>query len=252
MARGPVNRFRHAKGRDLVWTKVGLRDFLLNNARVRPRITARKDLWVVARIPYADIDRDEPRTLATEIAAQRGSVLHLYRMLLHSPPVAAGWLRYLTAVRQESSLPGTLRELVIIRVALLNGAPYEVDQHAPIARAEGLSEAQLDALPTWRDSDVFDSQQRAVLALTDAMTCEIRVPDGVFAVIRAEFNERSIVELTATVAAYNMVSRFLEALQIRSHDTAKPAAPPVHDEPRERGRRWHGGRCSRPCSPGRA
>jgi alkylhydroperoxidase family enzyme len=62
-------------------------------------------------------------------------------MLLHSPPLAAGWLRYLTAIRQECSLPGTLRKLVIMRVAILAGALYEADQHAPIARAEGLSEA---------------------------------------------------------------------------------------------------------------
>jgi AhpD family alkylhydroperoxidase len=102
----------------------------------------------VARIPYADVDRDELRTLATEIVAQRGSVLHLYRMLLHSPPVAAGWLHYLTAIRQECSLPGALRELVIMRVAVLNGAPYEADQHALIALNEGLSSAQLDALST--------------------------------------------------------------------------------------------------------
>ena len=107
----------------------------------------------MARIPYADVDREETRTLVTEIAAQRGSVLHLYRMLLHSPPIAAGWLHYLTAVRHESTLPGALRELAIMRVALLNRAPYEADQHAPIACAEGLSEAQLDALRTWRSSN---------------------------------------------------------------------------------------------------
>jgi AhpD family alkylhydroperoxidase len=177
----------------------------------------------VARIPYADIDHGEARTLSAEIAAQRGSVLHLYRMLLHSPPVAAGWLRYLTAIRQESALPGALRELVIMRVALLNNAPYEADQHAPFARAEGLSQAQLDALADWRQSDAFTPQQRAVLAFTDAMTREIQVPDAVFAAVRAELDERRLVELTATVAAYNMVSRFLEALQIHSHDPVEPA-----------------------------
>src|SRR5262245_65534537 len=142
----------------------------------------------MARIPYADFDRGETRTLVSEIVAQRGSVLHLYRMLLHSPPIAAGWLHYLTAVRHESSLPGALRELAIMRVALLNGARYEADQHAPIARAEGLSEAQLDALRTWRSSNVFDPQQRAVLAYTDAITREIHVPDDVFNIIRPLFD----------------------------------------------------------------
>jgi AhpD family alkylhydroperoxidase len=182
----------------------------------------------MARIPFANITRGETRELVRQIAAQRGDVLHLYRMLLHSPPVAAGWLRYLTAIRHECDLPGALRELIIMRVALLNGAPYEADQHAPVARAEGLSEAQLDELRTWSSSEVFDSKQRAVLAFTDAITREIQVPESVFADVREHFDERSIVELTATVAAYNMVSRFLEALQIQTHDPAGSADLAAH------------------------
>ena len=140
----------------------------------------------MARIPYADCTSAAARPLADRIAAERGSVLHLYQMLLHSAPVAEGWLGYLTAIRQKSSLPGDLRELVIMRVAQLNHAPYEADQHAPIALREGVSQAKLDALPHWQDCPLF--------------------------------NARRLVELTATVAAYNMVSRFLEALQIHSHD----------------------------------
>jgi alkylhydroperoxidase family enzyme len=71
------------------------------------------------------------RPLADRIVADRGAILHLYQMLMHSAPLAEGWLHYLTAVRQKSSLPGGLCELIIMRVALLNNAPYEADQHAP-------------------------------------------------------------------------------------------------------------------------
>ncbi|MDO5290873.1 MAG: carboxymuconolactone decarboxylase family protein [Pseudomonadota bacterium] len=173
----------------------------------------------MARLPYADLQHPEAQPLVDKIIAERGSVLHLYQMLLHSPPIAAGWLNYLTAVRQLSRLPGDMREMVIMRIAILNGAPYEADQHAPIALKEGMTQAQLDALPEWQDSPLFDARQRAVLAYTDAMTRHIRVPDTVFDAVRAELDNRLLVELTATVAAYNMVSRFLEALQIHSHDS---------------------------------
>lgn len=185
----------------------------------------------MARIPYADITGPEARPLAERITAERGSVLHLYRMLLHSPPVAAGWLRYLTAIRQQCALPGDLRELVIMRVAALNGASYEADQHAPYALKEGLSQAQLDALPDWEGSGLFGARERATLAYTDAMTRHIQVPDPVFRAVRAEFDDRLVVELTATVAAYNMVSRFLGALQVHTHDV--PASTPA--QPTEAG-----------------
>ena len=172
----------------------------------------------MARIPYADCSSDASRPLAERIVAERGSVLHLYQMLMHSAPVAEGWLNYLTAIRQKSTLSGALRELIIMQVALLNNAPYEADQHAPIARQEGVAQAKLDALPHWQDCALFDANELAVLAYTDAMTRQIQVPDDVFSAVSALYAPPQIVEITATIAAYNMVSRFLEALQIHSHD----------------------------------
>ena len=172
----------------------------------------------MARIPYADLTNPEAKPLVDRIVAERGGVLHLYQMLLHSPPVASGWLNYLTAIRQQSSLPGGLRELVIMRIAILNGAPYEAEQHAPIALREGVTQAQLDDLEHWQQSKNYDATQRAVLAYTDAMTKEIHVSPEVFAAVKAVLTDRLLVELTATVGAYNMVSRFLEALKIHSHD----------------------------------
>ncbi|MBB1600376.1 carboxymuconolactone decarboxylase family protein [Variovorax sp. UMC13] len=172
----------------------------------------------MARIPYADTDNEATRPLAQRIVAERGSILHLYQMLLHSPPVAQGWLGYLTAIRQQSTLSGAVREMVIIRVAQINRAPYEADQHIPIALKEGVPAEKLDALEHWADSPLFDATERAVLAYTDAMTRDVQVDDAVFASVAEAYAPQQLVELTATIAAYNMVSRFLEALQIHSTD----------------------------------
>ena len=175
----------------------------------------------MARIPYADLSGEPLQPLIERIENERGSVIGLYQMLLHSAPLAEGWLRFLTAIRQQCALAGAIRELVIMRVAVLNGAQYEADQHADLALAEGLSQAQIEALAAWRESALFDDRQRAVLALTDAMTCNVRIPDAVFADARRYFDDAGMVELVATVAAYNMVSRFIEALEIHSHDERK-------------------------------
>ncbi|MGB7400133.1 carboxymuconolactone decarboxylase family protein [Castellaniella sp.] len=173
----------------------------------------------MARLPYADLSQKDAAALAQRITAERGSVLHLYQMLLHSPPVAQGWLGYLTAIRQQSGLDGALRELVIMRIAHLNRAPYEADQHAPIALSEGLSQDQLKGVALSPvPSGVFDARQQVVLAYVDAMTLSVQVSDSVFQEVRQWFSDTEIVELTATIAAYNMVSRFLEALQVHSED----------------------------------
>ena len=170
----------------------------------------------MARVAYGD-ENSSPavRALADQIRKERdGRMLNLYSMLLNAPPVAEGWLALFTAIRQQCTLRGDYRELVILRVALLNGASYEYQVHVPFALREGVTQAQLDTLDRWQDSDALTQAQRAVLAYTDAMTRDIHVPDAVFEALRGHFNQREIVELTATIGGYNLVSRFLEALAV--------------------------------------
>jgi alkylhydroperoxidase family enzyme len=170
----------------------------------------------MARIGYADIKNPAIAPEVERVIKERGHVLKLYEMLLHSPPVAAGWLTFLTAVRQQCELSGRIRELVIMNVAVINGADYEYRAHTPFALKEGFSQSQLDAL---RDGqlETFDAPERAALAYSESMTRNVQVPDAIFEAVRTHFNERELVELTTTIAAYNLVSRFLEALQV-DHD----------------------------------
>ena len=62
----------------------------------------------------------------------------------------------------------------------------------------------------------------AVLAYTEVMTRDIQVPDKVYSGVRKYFPDREIVELTATIAGYNLVSRFLEALRVDPEDNTNP------------------------------
>jgi len=169
----------------------------------------------MARIPYPDPSRYEREPLAERIKRERGGkMLNLYRMLLHSPPLAEGWLAFFTAVRQKGALAGRHRELAIMRIAVLNGADYEFDAHVPFALTEGLTRTQLDALRANAVPEGLTEADRAVIAYADAMTREVHVGDEVFARVRSQFAERELVELTVTIAGYNCVSRFLEAMRI--------------------------------------
>ena len=79
-------------------------------------------------------ERAEQDALIATIKAERGGrFLDLYAVLMNSPPIAEGWLKLFTAIRQKSKLNGGMRELAILRVALLNGAAYEYRAHVPFA-----------------------------------------------------------------------------------------------------------------------
>ena len=127
--------------------------------------------------------------------------------------------------------PGRSGNWSSCEIAHLNGAAYEAQQHAPIALKEGLTRAQVDALPNWKGTGLFDATQEAVLAYCNSMTREIHVPAETFAPLRAALDERCLVELTATIGAYNMVSRFIEALGIDSKDDLSTKEAGSHVQP---------------------
>jgi len=169
----------------------------------------------MARVPdIEEEDHPELAPLVARIKAERGKVLDLYKVLLHSPAVMEGWLSFFTAIRQKTKLGGRYREFAIMRVAILNGADYEYQAHLPFLLKEGATTEQIAALKAWQVSPLFDAAERAVLAYTDTMTREIRVSDELFAEVQKHFDARDLVELTASVAGYNLVSRFLEAMQV--------------------------------------
>lgn len=155
--------------------------------------------------------------LEQQITAQRGRISPLYQVLLNSPPIAEGWEQMLSAVRNRNSLPADIRELVILRVAVLNRARYEFDAHVPHALAAGASQAAIDAMKQvpLSPSAPVTSQQRVAVRLADAMTRDLDVPDALYEEVRGQFSTtRQQLDLVATIAAYNMVSRLLLALHI--------------------------------------
>ena len=141
-------------------------------------------------------------------------------MLLHSPALAAGWNAYLGAVRTQLSLGAKPRELAICAVAAFNGAEFEVTHHVPLLLQAGGTQAQADALRDLAraaaNASLFDADERAVLQLTLEMTRDVAVKDATFSGASAAVGDaQKTVELIATIAAYNMVSRFLVALDIQ-------------------------------------
>jgi 4-carboxymuconolactone decarboxylase len=160
--------------------------------------------------------RSDLAEIEASIRAERdGEIPVLYQVLLNSPSIASGWEKMLTAVRNRTSVPAGLRELVILRIAVINRASFEFEAHLPHARKAGVSESKVEAVRDWpQRREVFSEDEQLVLELADAMTRDVDVPDALMHRVCERFDARGVVEVVATVAAYNMVSRFLVALNI--------------------------------------
>lgn len=144
-----------------------------------------------------------------------GEIPLLYKVLLNSPAITQGWEQLLTQVRKHTTVSPALREMIILRIAVINKASFEFAAHEPHARAAGVGDTEIDALGADpMPQGVFDARTALVLELTDRMTRDVQVPKALMDRLTAEADAQEVVEIVATIAVYNMVSRFLVALNI--------------------------------------
>ncbi|MBU7579214.1 MAG: carboxymuconolactone decarboxylase family protein [Porphyrobacter sp.] len=134
----------------------------------------------------------------------------------------------------ERKLDPSLRELGQTWAGWATGSQFVFSQHCKSLRGLGVSEAKIAALPVWQTSDAFDAKERLVLAYADRLVCHGgRVPDALFAEVRAAFSDEEILELTYITCLYHCHAIMSRALRTEFDDRDDPvievAAPEGFD-----------------------
>jgi alkylhydroperoxidase family enzyme len=108
-----------------------------------------------------------------------------------------------------------LRELGLTRAGFAAGSQFVFSQHCKAARAAGVPDEKVAAIPSWPTSSLFDEQDRAVLAYTDEVVlADGRVQDGTFAALKKHLSDEQVMELTYAVATYRLHATICRALQL--------------------------------------
>jgi len=147
--------------------------------------------------------------------AQGGAIINLQLTTGHAPKFARAASAMAFTIRFDASTPRRLIELTIMRTAQIVGSTYEINQHIPLSKMCGYSDAQIAALPTWQTSTLFDNQERAVLGYVEEMTHGGDVDDPTFAALQKYFTPQQIVELTYTTGNYYANGLLTKALRIQ-------------------------------------
>jgi alkylhydroperoxidase family enzyme len=133
------------------------------------------------------------------IRQSRGRLLNIHRVVGLAPKMLRAQASYAHALREDSSLPRDLQELLILRIAQVNDSAYEQSVHRPIALRCGVPAAKIDALPSWNTSPAFEPRERAALSFVDQAARNGAVEDAVFEALTQTFTPQEIVELTAII-----------------------------------------------------
>lgn len=111
----------------------------------------------------------------------------------------------------EAGIDPKLVELIKIRASQLNGCAYCLDMHSRDARKKGEDERRLYVLSAWRETTLFNEQEAAALALTEAMTELSRhrdVPDEIYDRAAEVFTERQLTVVVWLATVINTFNRF--------------------------------------------
>lgn len=103
-----------------------------------------------------------------------------------------------------------LLELAIQAVNLHYKCDFSFVARIPRADPSGLGQDRLAALPFWRTSNLFDTQQRLVVEYVEAVV-RGDVPEDLFARVKAEWGEKGAVEFTAVIATFSAWAMLINA-----------------------------------------
>ncbi|WP_334165512.1 carboxymuconolactone decarboxylase family protein [Achromobacter mucicolens] len=188
----------------------------------------------MSRIPLPTPDTmtaDQKRVYEKIVSGPRGRLVGPLRAALHSPELAERWQALGALLRFGTSLAPRVSELAIVVTARRWNSQIEWHIHAQAARAAGISDAVLDAIQA-RETPVFDNADDAVVYEFARQIQETgQVDPDLYAQAVARWAAVGVVELTAVIGYYTMVSMTLNAHEIPMPDDA----PPPLDTPRQAG-----------------
>jgi 4-carboxymuconolactone decarboxylase len=183
-------------------------------------------------------DRFKPLTYDQLTPAQKTLVEHLYagerggmngpfNVLLRSPEMGDKMQQLGAELRFHTSLPPKLRELAIIMTGRAWNAQYEWYAHSRLAVQNGVSQSIVDAIAAGKRPAKLDSDEAIVYNFVDELLMTKQVSDPVYHAAVNKLGERGVVDLTALVGYYHIVSMLLNIDRYPLPDGAPPPLKPL-------------------------
>jgi 4-carboxymuconolactone decarboxylase len=174
-------------------------------------------------LPSADEMTAEQRDVHDEIVSGvRGRLVGPLRAVIHSPDLARRWSRLGEYLRFSTCLPRKLNELAILVTGRRWNSQVEFLIHAEAAKDAGLDPACIEAIRRGEAPTFTDDAEAEVYAFARLLQETGNVDDRAYQAITARWGARGVVELTAVIGYYTMVSMTLNVHEIPVPTGATP------------------------------
>ena len=123
--------------------------------------------------------------------------------LVRHPDLTKAFLGFNVYLLFRSSLPPRLREVAILRVAHRRHCAYEWEHHVELAKAEGLTDADVEGI---RRGEVADEVDRLALTAADELDESSDLTDETWNALGEHLSDRQRMDFVFTVGAYGMLA----------------------------------------------
>src|SRR3954453_5310172 len=169
-----------------------------------------------SRIPLLERDAisSEAAAIYNALLAQRGVVPNMFKVLSYSPSIAQGVAGFLKPLLSDGALSGWYKELVAVRISHLMNSEYAITAHQASARKKGASEPHITGVTDFENGP-FSAKEKLGFRLADRLhRGPQHVDDAFYTELKSAFNDKELVELFLTAAAFEMFPRFIDGLHI--------------------------------------
>jgi alkylhydroperoxidase family enzyme len=142
-------------------------------------------------------------------------VLNIYATVARHPKLAKRWLVFGSHVLGKSTLSARERELVILRTGHLCQSAYEWGQHVRIAKAAGISDAEIEQIKVGPDAPGWDPFEATLLRATDELRTDSCISDSTWQALAARYSEQQLLDLIFAIGQYTMVCMALNSLGVQ-------------------------------------
>lgn len=108
----------------------------------------------------------------------------------------------------KTALTHTHQDLIKIRASQINGCAYCINMHTREARRHGETEQRIYLLNAWRETELYSSEEQAILALTEEITLITgKVSDETYQKAAALFTGQYLTQLIMAIITINAWNR---------------------------------------------
>lgn len=162
------------------------------------------------------------------ISGPRGTLIGPLRAAIHNPELAERWSALGEVLRFRTSLAKRLSELAILVTGRRWSSQVEWWVHARAAAEAGLAPEVIEAMRQGQAPSFVAPDEALVYRFARALQQSGDVPRDIYNAAVAEFGVAGVVELTALIGYYTMVSMTLNAHEIPLPEgVAAPLAAPI-------------------------